>query len=170
MVRASGIGDTAKALIRMGAIDAEALELVRFFHPDGDTSAKSITWYRSQLVTDFEDVCSATKAPGLDRARLLALLLGVGYERSDEAEHEIGSHVETAREQLRIWRTNQQVLDIVLAVHPSCGYKSLNVSDLRTRMRGDGEKIPTDDVARRWQEGRLRPIDPVPPSDLAPPP
>ena len=167
MVQGSGIGETAKALLRMDATDAEALELVRFLHPDAETSAKSITWYRSKLVRDFEDVPSAREAPGLDRDRLRLLILGQNREPSIARQPAApGSHVESARKHLRAWMTNQQVLDAVLAAHPDCGYKTVNVSDLRSRMRDDGEKIPTDDVARRWQEGRLRPIDPTPPSDL----
>lgn len=170
MVQGSGIGETAKALLRMGATDAEALELVRFLHPDAETGAKSITWYRSKLVSDFENVLSAREAPGLDRSRLRSLILGQNHEPSTARQPEApGSHVETARRHLREWKTNQQVLEAVLSTHPDCGYKTLNVSDLRSRMRDDGEKIPTDDVARRWQEGRLRPIDPSPPPELATP-
>ena len=79
MVQGSGIGETAKALLRMGATDAEALELVRFLPPDAETSAKSITWYRSKLVSDFENVPSAREAPGLDRSRLRSLILGQNH-------------------------------------------------------------------------------------------
>ncbi len=170
MENKQGSGETARALIRQGATDEETLELVRFLHPGGRTTLKTIQSYRSRMRDDFEDVPVGRDAPGIDRARLRELIVGQNHEPSNARQPETpGSHVETAREHLRAWRTNRQVLEAVLAAHPDCGYKTLNVSDLRSRMRDDGEQIPTDDVARRWQEGRLRPIDPTPPSELADP-
>ena len=167
MVTVPGSGETARALIRMGATDAEALELVLFIHhPDAKTTLKTIRSYRAELVNDFEDVPSAIEAPGLDRARLRGLILGAYGHSGQPAQAPSAppqtSHVETARRELLAWRTNQQVLDAVLAAHPDCGYTLNNVSDRRSRV-GKTERVPYDEEAMRWQNGRPRATDPEPP-------
>lgn len=71
----TGVGETANALIRMGATNAQAFALVKILHPEAATTSKSISWYRKTLRADFEDIPISRQAPGLDlkaiRSRIL---------------------------------------------------------------------------------------------------
>ncbi|WP_143114786.1 hypothetical protein [Jannaschia rubra] len=164
-----GSGETAKQLIRLGARDDEALELVLFLHPGAKTTPTTIRHYRSEMRADFEDVKIDGEAPGLDRARLRALVLGWGEVPSTPGSKPTQSYREITRDKILLWWTNRQVLDAVLAAWPDCGYTTNNVSDLRSRLRAKDELVPDDDAARRWQEGRPWAIDPKPPAGLKPP-
>ena len=82
MENKQGSGETARALIRQGATDEETLELVRFLHPGGRTTLKTIRSYRSRMRDDFEDVPVGGDAPGIDRARLRELIVGQNHEPS----------------------------------------------------------------------------------------
>ena len=170
MVSGTGSGETARALIRMGATDAEAAEFVRLLHPGAQTTTETVRKYRWEMRDVLEDVTMSSEAPGLDRAWLRRLILGVDGHAGQSTETSVpppaASHVETTRRELLAWKTNQQVLDAVLAAHPDCGYTGRNVSDRRSRMRDDNEYVPDEHAARRWHAGRPRSTDPKPPEDL----
>ena len=170
MENRQGSGDTARALIRQGATDDEVLELLRFLHPDGKTTLKTVRSYRSRMRADFEDVPVGRDAPGLDRARLCELIVGADLVATDRVEERNGLTArEVARASIREWKTNAQVLEDVLRVWPEKDYDTLDISDVRSRMRSKDERIPTDNEVRRWQAGEPWVADLTPPPELVRP-
>lgn len=170
MENRQGSGDTARALIRQGATDEEALELLRFLHPDGKTTLRTVQSYRSRMRADFEDVPVGRDAPGLDRGRLRELIVSSDLVARETA---VERHGLTAREVARAsiceWKTNAQVLEEVLSVWPEKDYDTLDISDVRSRMRSKDERIPTDNEVRRWQAGEPWAADLTPPPELVRP-
>jgi len=73
---------------------------------------------------------------------------------------------EVARASLREWKTNQQVLDDVLAAWPEKEYTTLDISDVRSRTRSKDQRIPTDNEVRRWQAGEPWVADLTPPPEV----
>jgi hypothetical protein len=171
MEKKQGSGDTARALIRRGAKDEETLELVRFLHPDGRTTLKTVQSYRSRMRDDYEDVPVGRDAPGIDRACLRELIVtGARPAPEDEGnDPEARSARQIARESIRAWRTNQQTLEDVLSTLPGCGFTPRQVTDTRMRLRAADERIPTDNEVRRWQAGEPWTADLTPPPGLRPP-
>lgn len=170
MENKQGSGETARALIRQGATDEEVLELVRFLHPDGRTTLGTVQSYRSRMRDDFEDVPVGRDAPGLDRGRLRELIVASDLIVPETERKRQGLTArEIARASLREWKTNQQVLDDVLAAWPEKEYTTLDISDVRSRMRSKDQRIPTDNEVRRWQAGEPWVADLKPPPDLVRP-
>ena len=163
-----GSGDTARALIRQGATDDEALELLRFLHPDGKTTLKTVQSYRSRMRTGGEsDIPLNGDASGIDRVQLRELIVGADLVVTDTVEKRNGLTArEVARESIREWKTNAQVLEDVLRVWPEKDYDTLDISDARSRMRSKDERIPTDNEVRRWQAGEPWAADLTPPPEL----
>lgn len=170
MENKQGSGDTARALIRQGATDSETLELVRFIHRS-DTTLGSIQSYRSRMRTGGEsDIPLNGDAPGIDRSRLRELIVASDLIAPETERKRQGPTArEVARASLREWKTNQQVLDDVLAAWPEKEYTTLDISDVRSRMRSKDQRIPTDNEVRRWQAGEPWVADLKPPPDLVRP-
>ena len=144
MSQSNGIGETAKHLIRQGGSNKEVLAEVLRLHPGAKTSLKSIIWYRSKMVTDFEDVPSSKEAPGLQPAPPKPVV---------SAKNGRTSAREVIRASLRGWATNQQALDAAKAAFPTTELNPDDVRGLRTALRRQGERIPTDSEARRRLAG-----------------
>lgn len=58
-VKAPGVGDLAKDLIRSGHTNEEVLAAVKEKFPEAKTSMASINWYRNKLRGDGEEVPTA---------------------------------------------------------------------------------------------------------------
>lgn len=144
MAKSSGIGETAKRLIRSGGTNKEVLAEVLRLHPGAKTSPKSIIWYRSQMMQDFEDIPTSREAPGLDPAistRVKPVLNGRNSAR------------EVIRASVRGWTTNRQALDAARAAFPTTELNPDDVRGIRAELRRQGERIPTDAEARRLLAG-----------------
>ena len=57
-----GVGDLARRLIREGLPNAEVLERVLAEYPGASTSMDSVSWYRSALRRDGEEVPTSLEA------------------------------------------------------------------------------------------------------------
>lgn len=109
-------------------------------------------------------------ARGLDRARLRELIVSADLIATDTVEERNGLTArEVARASIREWQTNAQVLEDVLRVWPEKDFDTLDISDVRSRMRSKDERIPTDNEVRRWQAGEPWAADLTPPPSLRPP-
>ena len=170
MENRQGSGDTARALIRQGATDDEVLELLRFLHRR-DTTLGSIQSYRSRMRTGGEnDIPLNRDAPGIDRDRLREVIVGADLVSTATVQERHGLTArEVARASIREWKTNAQVLEDVLRVWPEKDYDTLDISDVRSRMRSKDERIPTDNEVRRWQAGEPWAADLTPPPELVRP-
>jgi len=145
MKRSGGIGETAKRLIRQGGTNKEVLAEVLRLHTGAKTSLKSVVWYRSKMIADFEDVPSSKKAPGIQKTNSDSIKPPLLNGRSSARE--------VIRASLRGWTTNRQALDAARAAFPSMELSPDDVRGIRTELRRQGERIPTDAEARRRLAG-----------------
>lgn len=58
-VKAPGVGDVAKDLIRAGKSNEDVLKAIKEQFPEAKTSMASVNWYRNKLRGDGEDVPTA---------------------------------------------------------------------------------------------------------------
>ena len=144
MARSSGIGETAKRLIRGGGSNQEVLDEVLRLHQGAKTTLKSIRWYRSRMTQDFEDIPSSREAPGLKLA-ISTPVKPVLNARSSSRE--------VIRASIRGWTTNRQALDAARAAFPTTELNPDDVRGIRAELRRQGEKVPTDAEARRRLAG-----------------
>jgi len=144
------IEKVAEDALRRGLTNQEALEEVLRIHLTAKTSIKSIMWYRNRLRSNGENVLMARELKEVvssdqqaDTGQPLAPTKALS-----------GSHLDVVRASLRDWKTNLQALEAAQTAFPNAKVNLRDVSSVRTRLRDKNERIPTDNEARRRQEGR----------------
>lgn len=147
------IGQVADDAIRRGLRNQEVLDEVKRLHPKGNTKMASIVWYRNQLRSNGEDVPTETELKNAARkldAEFSASPSADGAGPKAAAERLIET---TMRELIQDGATNEQVHDTTIRAFPDARLQHRAAEDLRTAMIRAGEKVPTDDEARRAQGG-----------------
>lgn len=146
---ARNIEKVAEDAIRRGLSNQDALAEVLRIHPSAKTKIASISWYRNRLRSNGEDIPMARNIEAAEPVAPARVA-----EEPQTALPGPSQHLDVVRASLRDWKTNRQALEATIAVFPNAKVNLHDVSSVRTRMRDKDERIPTDNEARRRQEGR----------------
>ena len=138
------IEKVAEDAIRRGLSNQEALDEVLRVHPNAKTKIASVMWYRNRLRSNGENVPKAREIEADAGATPIQPAPQPGPSQ----------HLDVVRASLRDWKTNQQALEAAFAAFPNAKVNLRDVAGARSRMREKDKQIPTDNEARRRQEGR----------------
>lgn len=158
------IGQVARDAIRSGATDGEALAEVLRLHPGARTTLGSISWYRHTLRRAGEAVPTQREARARPPAQRTA---PPPAPKKDRRRAVRTPAIDIVMELLRQGATNRQAYDTARRAYPDADLVPDTVRLCRTKLRRNGELVPTNNEARRAQQGEPFAADQAPRSGLA---